>query len=207
MIIGIDFDGVLTDLSGFFYEEGEKYAAKNNIKIVRNEDAHSTLDYFGWTIEDDIDFWETNNLKYTKFVSSKPGAEEILKRFHDEGHKIIIVTARYECDLDTEKGKAKREISEGWLKEHGIVYDKIFYIGSKSKVKTILKNKIDIFIDDSVKNLAEISKVIPVICFHEKYNRNYHNPNMIRLASWNEIYDYINKISDRDKDVEDIENG
>lgn len=192
MVIGIDFDGVLTDLSGFFYKEGEKYAAEHNIKIYRNENAYSTLDYFGWSQKDDDNFWESNHLKYTKFVKAKTGAKEVLKKLREEGHKIVIITARRDCDLDTEKGREKRKISEEWLRTHEISYDKICYVGDLSKVKSILDNKIDVFIDDSVKNLEDISKVIPVICFDEKYNRGYENPNMKRLGSWFEIYDYIN---------------
>ena len=195
MIIGVDFDGVLTDLANFFYNEGEKYAKEHNININKNESAYSTLEYFGWSQEDDLNFWESNHLKYTKFVKAKTGAKEVLKKLREEGHKIVIITARRDCDLDTEKGCEKRKISEEWLRTHEISYDKICYVGDLSKVKFILDHKIDVFIDDSVKNLDEISKMIPTICFDEKYNRNYSNDNMKRLGSWKEIFDYINTLS------------
>lgn len=195
MVIGVDFDEVLTDLANFFYNEGEKYAKDNNIKINKNESAYSTLEYFGWSQDDDVNFWELNHLKYTKLVNAKPYAKEALEQLKTAGNKIIIITARYDCDSDTEKGREKRRISEEWLKKHGIQYDEIYYVGRLSKVQMILDKKIDIFIDDAVKNLDEISRVIPTICFDEKYNRNYNNDNMKRLGSWKEIFDYINTLS------------
>ena len=192
MIIGIDFDGVLTDLAKFFYEEGEKFAKENKIKICKNESGYNTLEYFGWTKDDDIKFWSTNNLKYTKFVNAKESAKEVLQKLKDEGHKIIIITARYGCDWDNDYGKEQRKISEEWLKRNEISYDEICYVGETSKVSTIIDKEIDIFIDDSVKNLEEVSKIVPVICFDEQYNRNYENPKMKRLSSWDDIYDYLN---------------
>ena len=44
MIIGVDFDGVLTDLATFFYNEGEKYAKEHNININKNESAYSSVE-------------------------------------------------------------------------------------------------------------------------------------------------------------------
>ena len=57
MIIGIDFDGVLTNISHFFDREGEIFAEENNIVINKNVNGYSTLEIFGWSKEDDSKYW------------------------------------------------------------------------------------------------------------------------------------------------------
>ena len=194
MVIGLDFDGVLTDLASFIYVEGERFARENNIPIKINEDGISSLEYYGWTDQDDINFWATNMLKYTKFVSPKKDVSRVLHKLKEKGHRLVIITARYYCDQDNEKGRETREISENWLKENDIPFDEIHYVGGASKVQTVLDCGIDVFVDDSIMNLEQISTVVPVVCFSEKYNKNYQNQNMKRISSWEEIFEYIEQL-------------
>lgn len=196
MNIGVDFDGVLTNISHFFDREGEIYAEQNNIAIKKNGSGHSTLEIFGWSKEDDYKYWDSNFLRYTKFVEPKENVAEVLSVLRKLGHKVIIITARDGCDRNDSIGRERREISENWLKENKIEYDEIIYTGhGNSKVSTILDKQIDVFIDDSIHNLDEIAKYIPVICYDEKYNRRYNNENMKRCKSWNDILKYITNSS------------
>ena len=133
-------------------------------------------------------------MKYTKFVEPKQDASDVLSSLRKKGHKIIIVTSRFGCEKQNAIGKERRQISEEWLKENNIEYDEIIYTGEgNSKVPVVLNKNIDIFIDDSVKNLEEISKYIPVICFNESYNKNYINDKIKRCSSWKEILSLISK--------------
>ena len=138
MIIGVDFDGVLTDISHFFDKEGEIFATQNNIKINKKAEGYSTLEIFGWTKEDDDKYWETNLLKYTKYVEPQKDVSQVLKEIRKLGHKIYIISSRHDCDKDDEIGTEKRKISTDWLKKHDITFDKIIFTGfGKSKVPTI----------------------------------------------------------------------
>ena len=195
MVIGVDFDGVLTDISHFYDREAKKFAKKNDIAIIKNAIGYSTLEIFGWSKEDDNRYWESNFLKYTKYVKPQKNVSDCLKQIKELGHKIYIITSRYGCEKEDKEGVAKRKISLDWLQKHDIVYDKIVFTGEgNSKVPTILESGIELFIDDSVHNLSEISKHIPVICFNGKNNKGFQTENMTRLSSWNEILDYLKKM-------------
>ena len=52
-------------------------------------------------------------------------------------------------------------------------------------------------IDDSPKILSEIVKVTKVLCFDNRYNRDLHYDNMIRVFSWYDIYDKIKMLGNK----------
>ena len=53
------------------------------------------------------------------------------------------------------------------------------------------KNKIDVMIDDEPQNINSISKMIPVIVFSGVQNQMCKGNNIIRVNSWNEVYEYF----------------
>ncbi len=195
MVIGVDVDGVLTELFKFIHKEGEEFAKRRNLDIKKNINGYNTKEIYGWSDEDDEVFWNEEFLKYTDEVEMKKDANIILKKLRDEGNKICIITARYNCDKDNELGEISRLHLLRWLNKHQIVYDELcFSPRTESKLFYVIKNDVDIFIDDSVKNLEEVSTRIPVICMNEPYNITYSNANMIRCDNWNEIYSVIKNL-------------
>ena len=60
----------------------------------------------------------------------------------------------------------------------------------------MLKENIDLFIDDSYKHCLSVSSVgIKVLMYNANYNKNIKEFN--HIASWNEVYDYINKKTEK----------
>ena len=49
-------------------------------------------------------------------------------------------------------------------------------------------------IEDSPKNVEELSTKIPVLCFDCKYNESVEGKNITRVYSWYDIYDKIKGI-------------
>lgn len=47
MIIGIDIDGVLTDISRFYLDYGAKFALENNINEIADPDGYEIEDMIG----------------------------------------------------------------------------------------------------------------------------------------------------------------
>ena len=94
-----------------------------------------------------------------------------------------MITARYAVE-----GFDIRGITEKWLNEKGIVYDKLI-INSHNKLEIANEENIDIFIDDSVRNCSMlIEGNIKTCMYTTEYNNFYENENMTRVYSWDEFY-------------------
>ena len=52
-------------------------------------------------------------------------------------------------------------------------------------------NRIDLMIEDSPKNINELSKIVPVICYDARYNRQCEGENITRCYSWYDIYNKV----------------
>ena len=62
----------------------------------------------------------------------------------------------------------------------------------------MLKNDINIMIEDKVENINNISKIMPVICFNASYNKSCKGNNIFRAYTWYDVYyQIINVIDDK----------
>lgn len=186
MRIGIDIDGVLTDIEQWQIDCGSKYFNKE----VINPEGYEISEIFGVSDELDSKFWKEYLYDYVTKEPSRKYASEVIKKLKNEGNEIYIVTARYLTDKDTDEGKQMREIVFNWLKEQKIYYDKVVF-SSEDKLKTCLDNNIDIMIEDKVENINNVSTKIPVICFNSGYNKICSGKNIYRAYSWYDIYNLI----------------
>jgi len=195
MNIGIDIDGVLTDVRKFTIEEGLKYCEENKKGRLINPDAYSSEDVFDWDAETDLDFWKKNIFKYAETNPAIDGVSNNIKKLKDEGHKLYIITARWLANEELkETTEISKEISEKmrntvkkWLSKNNIEYDYIIFSG-EDKSKHIIENNIDIMIEDSPHNLEELSKITKMICMNWGYNKGIENENIYRCYNWDEIY-------------------
>lgn len=208
MNIGIDIDGVLTDVRKFTIEEGLKYCEENQKGKLVNPDAYSSEDVFDWDEETDLDFWKKNIFKYAETNPVIDGAENNIKKLKADGHKLYIITARWLASPKTKKyfGQAEditekmRNTVKEWLIKNDIVYDKIIF-SEEDKSKYIIENNIDVMIEDSPNNLKELSKITKMICMDWGYNRDIENENIYRCYNWNEIYKKLAEISKEKGDL------
>jgi uncharacterized HAD superfamily protein len=196
MIIGIDVDGVLTDIYAYTNKNYKEFTKSLGREPKKFKKSTTLFGMYGWTREEDDRFWNEHVWDYAKNVSYKKSASKYLNKLHEEGHKLYIVTKRQYFGLNDENGKRMEKLLLGGLKKAGIYYDKVIsaYV-EKSKVPCIIDNKIDIMIDDEFYNLEKISELIPTICYDHKYNSDFEFKNMHRCKNWKEIYLYINDLS------------
>jgi len=201
MKIGIDIDGVLTDVFKFQIEEGTKYCQKVKKGALIHPDVYDSAEMFGWDEETDLNFWRDNIFDYAKNNPVIPGASENIKKLKEDGHEIFIITARWLTAKDAkvyveqnaEKvGERMRKIVKMWLAENDIIYDHIIFSGD-DKEKSILENHIDVMIEDSPANLTQLSKITKMICMDWPYNRNIQNDSIKRCYHWDEIYQTISE--------------
>ena len=192
MRIGIDIDGCIVDLAKFVIDYGTKFCYENNIHYNLKEDEYDEAKALGISAENVIKFWNMYLPYYaTKYQARSFAADVILKL--KEKNEIYIVTARNEYGLPDELYGHMHEIVINWLKENNITYDKIVFTEG-SKLPYCLANNIDLMIEDSPRNIQEISTKIPVLCFDNTYNKSVKGENITRVYSW---YDILNHIENK----------
>ena len=190
MRIGIDIDGVLTDIEQWQLDCGGKFFSKLNKSVV-NKDGYEITEIFNISDELDSQFWNEYLYEYVTKEPSRKYASEVIKKLKDSGNEIYIITARYLTDRNTEDGQRMRQIVIDWLKQQNIIYDEIIF-APEDKLQICLENNIDVMIEDKVANIEKISTRLPVICFHAGYNKHCKNDNIYRAYTWYDIYNLIN---------------
>lgn len=189
MRIGIDLDGVITNIAQFVADYGTKFCYDNKIKYNLKPDEYDEQKALGISGEWTEKFWN----RYLPYYGTKYAPREFAKEVIDilkEDNEIYIITARNEDGLPEELYGFMHEMVKGWFKEKEINYDKLIFTQG-SKLPYCLENKIDIMIEDSPRNIKEISTKIPVLCFDNSYNKELKGNNITRVYSW---YDILNKI-------------
>lgn len=190
MRIGIDIDGVLTDLEGFYRDYVTRYRFLHGVKGNININEYMICDAYHISKEQDIDFFTNDFKEYENKYRARPFASEIIKKLKDEGNEIYIITARWKSDRDDEEGKRVRSIVLKWLEENDIYYDDIYFTKGDKTIYCKDLN-IDVMIEDTPSNIENISKKLPVICYDAQYNKHCNGNNIIRCYSWYDIYEKL----------------
>lgn len=188
MTIGIDIDDTITDSSSLFVKLAKKYNKDKKISYNMDLTEWDQEKAFGWSIDNQKEF----KLLYLTsiFMGAKPKRKvaKIIHKLKEEGHKIIIISSR---------SKNVEDITLNWFHKNKIEYDKII-LGSINKSQDVLKNKVDVFIDDNWEVVNQISKErkIPVFLFKANYNMKYNDSKVEKVASWEDIYFKIKNIEE-----------
>ena len=191
MNIGIDIDDTICNTYEVFLPYFKKFM-EEELKREYQFDLEDKTDYyklqkrFGLTDDEDFTFWEKYFPTIVKEVVPKDNSVEVIKKLKEDGNNIFLITARYAVE-----GFDIRGITEKWLNEKGIVYDKLI-INSHNKLEIANEENIDIFIDDSVRNCSMlIDGNIKTCMYTTEYNNFYENENMTRVYSWDEFYKIV----------------
>lgn len=197
MRIGIDIDGVLTDVERWQLDYGSKFYYERYQKEIVDFEGYDTNQIFNVDDKLDEEFWRKYFKEYSLNVEARKFASEVIDKLKQDGHQIYIITARgsfLSHSADVMSIEENQQIVLNWLKNNHINYDKIIF-SPEDKLDICKENNIDLMIEDKVDNINKISKIIPVICFHAGYNKVCKNSNIIRCYSWYDIYSKINKLA------------
>ena len=191
MNIGIDIDDTISKTS----EETDIWAKEYTQNMLKRKFELQNIDIFdpmwarhlyGWSIEENKEFWNLYYEKIMENVIPKEDAIDVINQLYSNNN-IVIITARW----DRENGIISK-ITEEWLKKYQINYDKLF-MGQKDKRDIAKKCNIDIFIDDSYKTCKEISEIgIKTYMMNSRINRERKDENWERVFSWKDIKNKIN---------------
>lgn len=190
MRIGIDIDGVLTDLAKFVTDYGTKFCYENNIDYKIKTDEYDEAKALGISYEKAEKFWNKYLPYYAIEYEPREFASDVISKLKEK-NEIYIITARNEYGFTEEYYGKMQEIVKKWLKDKNIIYDKIIFTEG-NKLPYCIENNIDILIEDSPKNIIDVSSKIHVLCFDNSYNKMVEGNNITRVYSW---YDILNKIT------------
>ena len=194
MRIGIDLDGVIFDSEKEFRVYSELYDMidlKQNSKTDNRE--LKFQDRFQWSEKQTKDFLKKYHKQIIEESNFIPGVKRILKLLKEDGHSLILSTARGGLN------KAMIRITEKRLKENGMyIFDK-YYWATENKEKVCQKENIDIMIDDFCKNCENIANAkIKTIYLKDAPSYDLEENKYIKvLYNWGEIYRYIKEIENK----------
>lgn len=193
MRIGIDIDGVLTNVEQFSMDYFSKYCVENNIKYQIGDSNYYIAKTFGVPLSVENKFWEEYLEFYAIHEKARPFAAEVIKKLKEEGHEIYIITARWLSNREDSVGENMRNLVKKWLKENEIEYDQLVFskAAKEKKCQEILDYQIDVMIEDSPRNIKDLSKIVPVICYDTNYNKDCIGDNITRCYTWYDIYNKI----------------
>jgi uncharacterized HAD superfamily protein len=194
MNIGIDVDGVLTNLEKY----QKKYAQKHFKDRVYNDECYHLKDAVGCGDKEEKRFWYKHIWKYCVFEPARKNASQVIEKLRSDGHKISIITGRVLVPENSFLGWPFRSLLTGGLKRNRIIYDDICYCSTaysaRDKAAVCLKYSIDVMIEDIVDNLRALCEITKVLCFDAGYNRGGDIGALTRVNNWTDAYAQIKAI-------------
>ena len=92
MNIGIDIDGVLTDLERETIDFGTKMCIEENWPITIDLSKYWEVEAFGWTSEQADKFWNKYLVEYVTQSPARRFAKEIISKLREEGNTIYSIS-------------------------------------------------------------------------------------------------------------------
>ena len=194
MKIGIDLDGVVFDSEKEFRVYSELYDMldlNQNSKINNKELKFQSR--FKWTKEDIDGFLNKYHKQIIVESNFMPGVKRILKLLKEDGHTLILITARGGMNRDMIK------VTEERLQQNEMnIFDK-YYWATENKDEVCVKENVDIMIDDFCDKCKSIANSkIKTIYLKDAPSYDLEENEYIKvLYNWGEIYRYIKEIENK----------
>lgn len=193
MKIGIDLDGAVFDSETDYRVYSELYdllELKRNSKINERELAFQKR--FKWSEEEIADFFQKYQKKIVEESNYMPGAKMVLNMLKEEGHELLIITARGTVNEKVIEWTEKR-----FKNDNMNIFNKTYY-KVVNKEEICKKENIDVMIDDSNSNCKKISESkIKTIYLKDAPSYDMEENEYLKvLYNWGEIYRYIKDLQE-----------
>ena len=194
MNIGIDIDDTISNTFETFLPYIKKFVEQDlnrelDLNLSSRTDYYNIMEKYSLSEDEARTFWVNYYVEILENVKPKEAAVEVINILKEKGHKIFLITARFDDGIVDVKA-----ITEKWLEVNKINYDKLIR-NSHNKLKIAKEEKIDIFIDDSIRNCEMVSSGnIKSYMFLSKNNSYYENENIEKVISWDELYEKIKEV-------------
>ncbi len=194
MIIGVDADGVLTDMSGFNYKYGEIFFGHKPV----DPEGYTTAEIFGVSRLKEFAFGLKYFYEYCMKLPPREQSVSVNGRLISEGHKLYEITARKFAVMKNPLGMLSRYLFKKWITKNGFHFEDIFFCSESNtpseKLNFCKRISADIMIDDKPDvALLLADNGITVLLFDAPYNQNVRHENITRVFGWEDIYRIIAK--------------
>lgn len=183
MRIGVDIDDTITNSWPVFAKEYSKVLGISEYELTKDKPYYSEVIKQKYTMEEYFEKIKPITDKLTPILPLKEDVKEVIDKLYNLGHTINFITARGKETTEA------YETTKKYLDSHNIRYEKII-LAPFGKAEACVNEKIDLFIDDSIKYCKAVSnKGIEVLLFETKYNKECIDFN--HVTNWKEIYEII----------------
>ena len=190
MKIGIDLDGVVfnTEMLWSTYAELYDCIELNKNSVITKEEPRFQERY-DWSEEEKNAFLD----KYADITEFDlmPGAKQVIKMFKEDGHELVVITAR--GAISNQKEGAS--IAAKKLEDEGIKFDR-YYWKQSEKLDVCKMEKVDVMIDDNYHICETLKEAgIPVIYFNSLSRKHLEEKDGLReVSNWGEAYRVIKSL-------------
>lgn len=192
MIIGVDADGVLTDMQEFNFRCGKKFFRKE----ILNPAGYTVKEIFGVGKFAELIYGLQYFPQYCKEYPPREDAVAVLNKLQKEGHSLHEITARKFVTYKNFIGKASKKWFVEWCVHNGFEFASITFCsekhGPKDKYDACKRLGVELMIDDRpeiVIYLAE--RGVKVLMMDAPYNQQVKHENIIRVYDWKDVYTRI----------------
>jgi len=179
----IDVDDTLTKFLKYRNNLIKKYIKTKNLPYkILDINCTKSAKVANWPIEECINFWKDVGKNAQLKCPTQKNCAEVINKLRETGNKVFIVTARPDIYFEAYK------YTKLWLDKNNICYDTLI-VGKQDKKQTMIENKIDLVIDDSVSTIISAQELnIKSIIFTTKENKKFMTPvNCTRVKNWRQI--------------------
>lgn len=187
MVIGLDFDGVITNCGKL-----KSLAAKKLYGIHIDPDDFKKEVLVGCGHMTIAQYRHLQNVVYCQpefglLMEEVDGSLGFIIRLMDDGHAIKVITSRSETAL---------VIATDWCRLVGLELDLTGVGYGNSKAEACASFGVQMFVDDDLDKLEELQSVVPrLFLFSWGYNRHSElSPEIKRISAWHELYNVVREI-------------
>lgn len=197
MKIGIDIDDTTVNTVNPMIKYGNIF----NEEVLKRPPVHFNFgeikdryymnSLFGWTEETKFEFFNMYYKNVLEDCEPLPGAPKVITTLKEEGNELIFISSR----ITSIKGCNAEQITIDFFNKNGIPFDKVI-IGAYDKLEYCLEHNIEVFVDDSLEVLQELSKHgIKCYLMTSPINSKLDTGDIKRVHNWEEIYEDLKEVT------------
>lgn len=196
LIIGVDADGVLNNMSKFHIKYGTQFFKREPVHL----EAYSVKEMFACSPFMEIVYGLFYFKKYCSEYEPREDASSIIQELNQEGHELHKITARKFVTLRNILGKYSRNMFETWTKKNNMNFKSYQYCSEKCSPRdkwiACHKLSVDVMIDDKPDVALYLANHgVKVLLFDAPYNQDVKHKNITRVSNWVEVHAQIQDLS------------
>lgn len=196
MKIGIDTDGVLTDMASYLQKMGRYYLNREPSDTT----AYNVEDIFCTSKWEKMRYGIPLFVNYCKKCPPREGTKRVIEKLNKEGYELHEVTARKFVTMKNPLGLYSKKLLLKWYKKHGLEFKSIVFCSEKNtgveKTNACLNLNIKIMVEDRPEIAVKLAEDdITVLLFDAPYNQNCSGERIVRCFSWDDVYKQIKSLT------------